>query len=158
MIYRFFQLCLLISISFCLAYGQRMSDKEAESFRIALEEDEKLALKCELQIRNEQIKEFGKPRPKVSHLCTNGCPVKIPKPAYPAIARQRKKSASVTVSLWVDTTGKVVRATVVNGPKAFRLAAVEAAYGSSFTPTVICNGNKVRFRKTIRFDFRTQSD
>lgn len=149
-------LCLLIVISFCVVNGQRMSDEEVENFRIELDADEKLIRKCEQQVRDEQIKEFGKPLPKVSHICTSGCPVKIAKPKFPAIARQTKGLASVTVALWIDLTGDVVRATAVSGPKKFRTAAVEAAYGSSFTPTVICNGRIVRIRKTIRFDFRPQ--
>ncbi len=154
MVFTFFQFAVVIFIVSATVNGQRLSNKEVENFRIELEVDEKLARKCEQQVRNEQIKEFGKPLPKVSHICTSGCPVKIGKPKYPTVARQSKRPASVTVSVWIGLDGNVVRATAVSGPKIFHSAAVEAAYDSSFTPTVVCDGKKVRVRKTIRFDFR----
>lgn len=90
---------------------------------------------------NEVLTPVG-PRPTglknvVSGGVLNGKALVLPKPVYPATARAAHVSGSVNVQVTVDEEGKVIAATAVSGPVLLRAAAVMAARGAKFSPTVL---------------------
>jgi TonB family protein len=73
-------------------------------------------------------------------------------PVYPSEAQSRSIAGTIYVSVIVDETGRVLSAGS-NTPLPFLTeAAVEAAYQTSFSPT-ICNGQPVLARGIISYQF-----
>ncbi|MFT3742734.1 MAG: TonB family protein [Pyrinomonadaceae bacterium] len=116
--------------------------------------DEKAVAACLKAAREEQIKKFGKPLPKISGHCWDGCPIKIVKPYYPEIARRLKIKGEVLVDTIVDEKGSVVFAKVAKGSRLLRKVALEAAYVSQHQPKVTCGNRPIKFRWTIRYYFQ----
>jgi TonB family protein len=85
----------------------------------------------------------------------NGRAVSKPVPAYPAEARAARVSGAVAVEVTVDECGQVFEAHAVSGPDALRMAAVDAALGARFTPTLL-SGRPVRVSGTILYNFVLQ--
>lgn len=73
-------------------------------------------------------------------------------PEYPPLARAARVSGSVVVEVTVDEEGKVYSARAVMGHPLLRDAAVEAARGWAFTPTLL-SGVPVKVIGTITFNF-----
>ncbi len=73
-------------------------------------------------------------------------------PAYPPIAKQTSISGDVTVEVLIDESGRVVSARAVSGPALLQQAAVSAARGWSFRPTLL-NGQAVKVTGAITFRF-----
>ena len=115
-------------------------------------DDKKTIEECEAQARQAQIERFGKPLPRISGHCWDGCPASVPKPYYPEAARRLRAKGEVVVAAVADESGKVVFARVVNGNKLFRPAALEAAYKATHTIKIYC-GQPVKFWWTIRYIF-----
>ena len=65
----------------------------------------------------------------------NGLALSLPKPSYPAIAKQARVQGAVNVQVLIDETGKVISAKAVSGSPLLMPAAQQAAFGARFSPT-----------------------
>ena len=98
---------------------------------------------------------FGE-RPKtLSGGILNGKAISKPSPPYPAIARAARAQGTVTVQILVDEEGKVVSASAVSGHPLLQQAAVNAARGARFAPTLL-SGRPVRVSGVITYNFVLQ--
>ncbi len=94
-----------------------------------------------------------KPKPKtVSGGVLNGKATSLPKPAYPAAAKAVRASGSVSVQVLIDENGRVVSASAVSGHPLLRQAAVSAAQGARFSPTLL-SGQPVKVSGVITYNF-----
>ena len=97
-----------------------------------------------------------KPVPKtISGGVLNGKAISLPKPQYPQIARAAKASGTVVVQVTIDESGRVVSASAVSGHPLLKAAAVQAAYGARFSPTML-SGQPVKVTGTINYNFLPQ--
>lgn len=76
-----------------------------------------------------------------------------PQPPYPQIARAAGVEGAVVVEVTVDETGRVISARAISGHPLLRDAAVTAARGWRFEPTVL-SGSPARVIGAIAFNFR----
>ncbi len=91
-------------------------------------------------------------REPVSRGVVNGLAITLPKPVYPATAREAKVSGTVTVQIVIDEDGNVVAAKAVSGHPLLHDAAVDAALQAKFAPTKI-DGEPVRATGVLTYDF-----
>lgn len=97
-----------------------------------------------------------KPPPKIiSQGVLNGKAVNLPRPTYPQIAKAAKASGTVVVQVTIDESGKVVSASAISGHPLLKAAAVQAAYGARFSPTLL-SGQPVKVTGTINYNFMPQ--
>jgi protein TonB len=97
-----------------------------------------------------------KPVPKqISGGVLNGKAISLPKPPYPPIAKAARASGTVVVQVLIDESGKVVSATAISGHPLLKAAAVQAAYGARFSPTML-SGQPVKVTGTINYNFTPQ--
>jgi TonB family protein len=82
----------------------------------------------------------------------NGKAISKPAPAYPAVARAARASGTVNVQVLIDEAGKVVSARAVSGHPLLQQAAVQAAYGARFSPTLL-SGQPVKVSGVITYNF-----
>lgn len=82
----------------------------------------------------------------------NGKAKSLPKPQYPAAGRAVGASGAVTVQVLIDETGAVISASAVSGHPLLRAAAVEAARGALFSPTLLA-GQAVKVSGVITYNF-----
>jgi protein TonB len=82
----------------------------------------------------------------------NGKAISLPKPAYPAAARAVRASGAVQVQVLIDETGKVVSASAAGGHPLLQAAAVAAARGARFSPTLL-SGQPVKVSGIITYNF-----
>jgi len=82
----------------------------------------------------------------------NGKATSLPKPAYPPAARTVRASGAVSVQVLVDERGNVVSASAVSGHPLLRSAAVQAARGAKFSPTML-SGQAVKVSGVITYNF-----
>lgn len=142
----------------CLAIGvraQNLSKEQIVSLVASVAEDEKAVTQCVQRSREFQIKKFGKPLPRISGHCWDGCPTSMPKPYYPEVARRNPIKGEVIVTAIVDEVGKVVYARAVKGPTILRAPAVEAAYHSSHSRKMACD-RPIKFWWRIRYYFHPE--
>lgn len=93
------------------------------------------------------------PVPKqISGGILNGKATSLPRPPYPPAARAVGASGSVTVQVLVDERGNVVSASAVSGHPLLRSAAVAAARGARFQPTML-SGQPVKVSGVITYNF-----
>jgi len=85
----------------------------------------------------------------------NGRAITLPKPAYPAIAKQAQASGSVTVQITIDEEGNVIAANAVAGHPLLRASALEAARLAKFSPTKM-NGEAVKVSGMLVYNFIAQ--
>ena len=85
----------------------------------------------------------------------NGKAVSLPKPEYPAAAREAKASGTVTVEVVVDEAGNVVEAKAVSGHPLLQAAAVNAARQARFTQTFV-SGEPTRINGYLTYNFVAQ--
>jgi protein TonB len=76
-------------------------------------------------------------------------------PDYPAIPRQIRLEGQVSVEVIISPGGQVESARAVSGPTLLRAAAVGAAEGWRFEPTLL-NGTPVRVTGVIVFNFKLE--
>lgn len=94
-----------------------------------------------------------KPVPKqISGGVLNGKATSLPKPPYPPAARAVRASGAVSVQVLIDESGNVVSATAVSGHPLLRAAAVQAARGARFSPTML-SGQAVKVSGVITYNF-----
>ena len=104
----------------------------------------------------EAIKRAPKPLLKpVSSGVLNGKAVSLPKPVYPLSAKNARASGMVIVEVVIDETGKVISAKAVDGNTLLRQAAVQAAQGARFSPTLL-SGQPVKVSGQINYNFSLQ--
>lgn len=82
----------------------------------------------------------------------NGKATSLPKPAYPPAARAVRAGGSVAVQVLIDESGRVVSASAVSGHPLLRSAAVAAAQGARFSPTLL-SGQPVKVSGVITYNF-----
>ena len=95
-------------------------------------------------------------RPKVTRVSGGvlaGRAVRRAQPEYPLAAREAEIEGAVVVEVTVDEEGNVISARAVSGHPLLRDAAVQAARGWKFTPTML-QGVAVKVIGTITFNFR----
>jgi protein TonB len=95
------------------------------------------------------------PRAPISGGVLNGKAISLPKPAYPAIARQAHASGTVTVQVTIDENGSVISAHAVSGHPLLQAVAVAAARGARFSPTKL-SGQPVKVTGIITYNFVAQ--
>jgi len=95
------------------------------------------------------------PRAPISGGVLNGKAISLPKPAYPAIARQAHASGTVVVQVTIDENGSVVSAHAVSGHPLLQAVAVAAARGARFSPTKL-SGQPVKVTGVITYNFVAQ--
>lgn len=94
-----------------------------------------------------------KPAPKtISGGVLNGKAISLPKPAYPAAARAVRASGQVTVQVLIDEEGRVVSASAGGGHPLLVPAALAAARGARFSPTLL-SGQPVKVSGVITYNF-----
>ncbi len=81
--------------------------------------------------------------------------VELPKPTYPAIARQARVQGPVNVQILIDETGKVISAQAVKGSAMLTKAAEDAARRARFTPTKL-GDQPVKVQGVIVYNFVLQ--
>lgn len=145
---------VVVVVAFAVYPGnaQVQTKEERKKLFADVAEDEKAVAACSKAIREEQIKNFGKPLPKIAGHCWD-CPLKLVKPYYPETARRFRISGEVLVDIIVDERGYVVFAKVRKGNGMLRKAALEAAKLSQYRPEVTCNNRPIKFRRTIKYYF-----
>jgi protein TonB len=84
-----------------------------------------------------------------------GLAIFLPKPAYPAIAKQAHANGAVSVQVLVDETGKVISAKAVKGHPLLLAAAQQAAYAARFSPTKLSD-QPVKVSGMITYNFVLQ--
>ena len=82
----------------------------------------------------------------------NGKATSLPKPPYPPAARAVRASGAVSVQVLISETGSVLSASAVNGHPLLRAAAVSAARGARFSPTML-SGQPVKVSGVITYNF-----
>ncbi len=82
----------------------------------------------------------------------NGKATSLPKPPYPPAARAVRASGAVSVQVLISETGSVISASAVNGHPLLRAAAVSAARGARFSPTML-SGQPVKVSGVITYNF-----
>jgi TonB family protein len=94
-----------------------------------------------------------KPVPKqISGGVLNGKATSLPKPPYPPAARAVRASGAVSVQVLINEQGSVVSASAVSGHPLLRAAAVQAARGARFSPTML-SGQAVKVSGVITYNF-----
>ena len=94
-------------------------------------------------------------RAPVSGGVLNGKAITLPKPEYPAAARQANVSGTVVVQVTIDEYGNVISARVVSGHPLLQAAAVAAAREAKFSPTYMM-GEAVRVSGVLTYQFVAQ--
>ncbi len=82
----------------------------------------------------------------------NGKATSLPKPAYPPAARAVRAAGAVVVSVTIDESGRVISASAVSGHPLLKPAAVAAAQGARFSPTLL-SGQPVKVTGVITYNF-----
>ena len=96
-----------------------------------------------------------KPSAPISGGVLNGKAISLPKPAYPAIAKAARASGTVSVQVTIDEAGRVISARAVGGHPLLQAAAVQAANGARFSPTLL-SGQPVKVTGVINYNFVPQ--
>lgn len=92
------------------------------------------------------------PPKTVSGGVLNGKATSLPKPAYPPAARAVRASGTVSVQVLISESGSVISASAVSGHPLLRGAAVGAARGARFSPTLL-SGQPVKVSGVITYNF-----
>jgi protein TonB len=98
-----------------------------------------------------------KPKPQIIHKSNllNGEAIALPKPPYPAIAKQLRIQGAVNVQVVISETGKVISAKAVSGNAALVTAAQQAALQARFSPTIL-GEQPVKVSGMITYNFVLQ--
>ena len=148
---RFLPIAVLLIVA-SVSFAQDKGESSKTDLLGDLARSDKLLSECMSKKERESIEKFGRKPIPVSLHCPAGCPVRLPKPYYPAEARRLKMRAEVVVDTIVDESGKVVHASVRKGPKIFAQAALAAAHASEFQRILACD-TRIRFRRVIKYYF-----
>jgi TonB family protein len=97
----------------------------------------------------------SKPAVAVENELLSARVISLPRPAYPAEAREAKVTGAVRVLTTVDEQGNVVEAEAISGSPMLQAAAVAAAKQAKFEP-LVTNGRPVRTKSVISYSFRVE--
>ena len=81
--------------------------------------------------------------------------IALPKPAYPAMAKQARIQGVVSVQVLIDESGKVVSARTISGHPLFANVSQQAAYSARFSPTRL-GDQAVKVSGVITYNFVLQ--
>ena len=95
------------------------------------------------------------PRAPISGGVLNGKAISLPKPPYPAIAKQAHASGTVVVQVTIDENGGVISAHAVSGHPLLQAVCVAAARQARFSPTKL-SGQPVKVTGVITYNFVAQ--
>ncbi len=95
------------------------------------------------------------PRAPISGGVLNGRAISLPKPQYPAIAKQARASGTVVVQVTIDENGNVISASAVSGHPLLQAVSVAAARQARFSPTKL-SGQPVKVTGVITYNFVAQ--
>jgi protein TonB len=95
------------------------------------------------------------PSKPISGGVLNGRAISLPKPAYPAIAKQAHASGTVVVQVTIDENGNVISAHAISGHPLLQGVAVAAARSARFSPTKL-SGQPVKVTGVIQYNFVPQ--
>jgi protein TonB len=95
------------------------------------------------------------PRAPISGGVLNGKAISLPKPIYPAIAKQAHASGTVTVQVTIDENGNVISAHPISGHPLLQAVAAAAARQARFSPTKL-SGQPVKVTGVITYNFVAQ--
>lgn len=95
------------------------------------------------------------PRAPISGGVLNGKAISLPKPQYPAIAKQARASGTVVVQVTIDENGNVISAKAVSGHPLLQAVSVAAARQARFSPTKL-SGQPVKVTGVITYNFVAQ--
>jgi protein TonB len=95
------------------------------------------------------------PKAPISGGVLNGKAISLPKPAYPAIAKQAHASGTVVVQVTIDENGGVISAHAVSGHPLLQAVCVSAARQARFSPTKL-SGQPVKVTGVITYNFVAQ--
>jgi protein TonB len=93
-----------------------------------------------------------KPPTVISKGVITGLAISLPRPNYPALAKQIRLQGQVSVQVLVDETGRVVSAKALNGHPLLLPEAQRAALQARFAPTKL-SGQPVRVSGVITYNF-----
>lgn len=85
----------------------------------------------------------------------NSQAISLPKPPYPAMARQVGAQGAVNVQVLIDETGKVISAKAISGNPLLKTAAQQAASQARFSPTML-GDQAVKVSGVITYNFVLQ--
>ena len=97
----------------------------------------------------------NKPAVAVENEALSARVISLPRPTYPAEARDAKVTGSVRVLTTVDEQGNVVEAEAISGSRMLQSAAVAAAKQAKFEP-LVTNGRPVKTKSVISYNFRVE--
>jgi TonB family protein len=117
----------------CLFGGQKIGDDKEKAFSAAVDNL------------------FGVDAAEKSGII-NGKALSLPKPRYPAEAREKRLSGTASVKVTIDEQGNVVQAKSICRNDVLGKAAEESARGAKFSPT-IKNGKPVSVTGIIVYNF-----
>jgi protein TonB len=106
----------------------------------------------EIELPPARPEERAAPKRVISKGVLNGQAIKQPNAVYPAIARAAHIEGIVEVQILVDESGKVISARAVSGHPLLQASAVQAAYQTRFSPTLLSE-EPVKVSGTITFNF-----
>jgi hypothetical protein len=95
---------------------------------------------------------LGKPITQISAGIVVGKPFSLPKPKYPAEAREHGDSGKVSIQVLVDELGKVISAGAIDGRPRLQAAGREAACGGKFVPTLL-DGKPIKVSGVLQYLF-----
>ena len=100
------------------------------------------------------------PVPPVKRVLTestilNSKALSLPKPPYPALAKQLHIQGVISVQVLIDETGRVISAKAVSGSPFLTVEAQKAAYQARFSPTLI-GDQPVKVSGVITYNFVLQ--
>lgn len=140
----------------------RVENKElCEAVVVALAEKAGLEALGEIFVRSKpapvanKIDPANKPAVAVENEALSARVISLPRPNYPAEAREAKVTGAVRVRTTVDEQGNVVEAEAISGSPMLQAAAVAAALQAKFEP-LVTNGRPVKTRSVISYSFRPE--
>jgi periplasmic protein TonB len=98
------------------------------------------------------VEKKKEPPKTISGGVLNGKAISLPKPPYPPAARAVRASGTVSVQVLIDESGRVVSASAAGGHPLLIPAAVSAARGARFSPTLL-SGQPVKVSGIITYNF-----
>ena len=133
-----------------LAYVRKIDDERAASAWSAVRTSLKLKLGVMTVIGSEDSS--SSQRQLITGGVLNGRAISLPRPDYPAIARQAHASGTVVVQVTIDESGDIIAAHAVAGHPLLQAVSVAAARGAKFSPTKLC-GEPVKVTGVITYNF-----
>jgi TonB family protein len=142
----------------------RVENKElCESVVAALAEKAGLVAQGDIYVRPKtassdpaaKVDSANKPAVAVENEALSARVISLPRPTYPAEARDAKVAGAVRVLTTVDEQGNVVEAEAISGSPMLQAAAVAAAKQAKFEP-LVTNGRPVKTKSVISYNFRVE--